>query len=591
MKNYTYQVEDISALNKYLNSKEIFDSFSSSKSVLIQIFSSNTDKIFLTNVVEELLFAMPKALIVGSTSVGEIVHGLLQVGTTVLSISFFDDTDLKVIILNEPSGREYEVGKELMNNIRKSENNVVGILMLATPLSINVSNLFIGMSEENFTFPIFGGGAGVYEPTLTSLIFSGTNYFSSGAIAVVFLSNSLEICIKTFLGWKPLSKELTITESNGMILQKIDGENAFEVYNRYLDIPNDKNFFENALEFPILVRRNDDLIARVPFFSDENGHIGFLADIVKGEKFHIGYGDPESILHNSDLIQNELSSFEPDSIFLYACICRRFLLQNAVNLETQSFDLIAPTVGFYTYGEFFGVNGNIHLLNSTIVIAAFREGKKSHYIPEPKVDIKETFEDSGIDPFSNKHNRIITRLIHFITVVTAELEEANKKLKKISEIDKLTQINNRLKLDEVLQYEINSSERYSSELSILILDLDFFKKVNDNFGHLVGDMVLMEIGNILRLNVRETDTVGRWGGEEFLIILPKTNLNDALFVAEKIRTKVEQTQFTEVGKITCSIGVTSYIKGDNQDKLIYRADMALYEAKNSGRNRVSSKLS
>jgi diguanylate cyclase (GGDEF)-like protein len=201
---------------------------------------------------------------------------------------------------------------------------------------------------------------------------------------------------------------------------------------------------------------------------------------------------------------------------------------------------------------------------------------------------EDTSEYQEIDPFSNKHNRIISRLIHFISVVTSELETANSELKRISGIDKLTQIYNRLKLDEILQDELYRSARYGTDLSVFILDLDHFKDVNDRFGHLAGDTVLIEIANILKSNVRASDSVGRWGGEEFLIILPQTNLTNSLVVAEKIRATVEKTQFPVAKHITCSLGAATFRKGDNQDKLLYRADMALYDAKNSGRNRVAA---
>ena len=587
MRNLTYLVKDIPTLRNYLDCTLVRGNVTTSGSVLIQVFSSLTDREILESITDELLNAIPSAVIVGSTSVGEIIHGQLQVGTTVLAFSFFDETVLKTIAIPNPSGNELEAGKRLVKEIN-GMGEIAGVLILATPLGIDVARLFSGMSEERFSFPVFGGGAGVYDPNLPSTVFLGREYFSRGAIAVVFLSKQLHICIRTFLGWKPLSKELTITETDGMLLKKIDGERAFDVYNRYLNIQNDENFFENALEFPILVHRNGETIARVPFFVDDKGCIGFLADIQSGEKFHIGYGDPDSILKNSAAVQKELRDFEPDSIFLYACICRRFLLQNAVNLETESFDYIAPTSGFYTYGEFFSSCNSIYLLNSTIVIAAFREGEQGHYSRQMtfalKDDISTTMEN---DPFSNKHSRIITRLIHFIGVVTSELEDANRELKRISGIDKLTQIYNRLRLDEILGHELYRSTRYGTDFSVLILDIDHFKKVNDRFGHLVGDMVLVEIGNILKNNVRESDTVGRWGGEEFLIILPETKLADSMIVAEKIRAEVEKAKFPEAKHITCSLGVATFRNGDNQDKLLFRADMAMYEAKNNGRNRVA----
>lgn len=585
MKNLTYLVKDIPALRAFLKSQAL-DASEASKSVLVQVFSSLSERAILGRITDAIKEYIPKAIIVGSTTVGEILHGQLQVGTVVLSFSFFDETVLKPFVIKNPIGTEFEAGKKLIRKI-KSIEGIAGVLMLATPQSISVSKLFSGMSDDNFDFPVFGGGAGVYDPNMVSMIFLGGQILSKGAIAVAFLSKSLHICTKTFLGWRPLSKEMTITEASGKLLKKIDGERAFDVYSRYLNIPNDKQFFTNALEFPILTQKDGEMIARVPLFVTEDGCIGFLADIEPGEKFHIGYGEPDLILNHSESFRRELYDFEPDSIFLYACICRRFLLQADENLEIQMLDEIAPTTGFYTYGEFIRRNNRILLLNSTIVAVGLREGEREQ---RPRPAFMDATGNPSIskDPFSATHSRIITRLLHFISVVTSELEDANKELKRISGIDKLTQINNRLKLDEVLQYELSRSARYGTNLSVLILDIDHFKEVNDNFGHLAGDLVLTELAGILKFCVRESDTVGRWGGEEFLVILPQTSLESALTVAEKIRASVEKMEIPNVEHITCSIGAASFHKGDDCNNLLSRADMALYHAKNGGRNRVGS---
>ena len=586
MKTIAYLFKDIMALRHYLDSTDIRTYTAASRAILIQVFSSMTDRDILERVTDALSKALPDAVIVGSTSVGEIMDGRLQVGTIVLSFSFFEETAVKAITIPAIAGSEREAGVGLMRQI-KGLGVIAGVLMLATPLDMDVSALFRGMSEEDFRFPIFGGGAGVYDPNLESMIFHGNEYVSQGAIAVVFLGEALDIRIRTFLGWKPLSKEMTITEADGMLLKRIDGERAYDVYNRYLDIPNDRNFFDNALEFPILLQRNGETIARVPFFADDDGCIGFLADIHTGEKFHIGYGDPDSILRNSTALQHELCAFEADTIFLYACICRRFLMQNAVNLETESFNTLAPTTGFYTYGEFVSKGNSSLVLNSTIVVAALREGQPKPGLRETPCPVKDERPLSlEQDPFSNKHNRIIARLLRFIGVVTSELEDANKALERLSGIDRLTQIHNRLTLDKVLQDELTRSARYGTDFSVIILDIDHFKKVNDNFGHLIGDRVLMELADMLKRNVRIGDTLGRWGGEEFLIILPQTGPESALLVAEKIRSLVETTKFTEVDQITCSLGVSSFRNGDDPHKLLYRADEAMYDAKNHGRNRV-----
>ena len=583
MKSLTFLIKDIPELRTFLESQALQIS-KESRSVLVQVFSSLPEAEAIGRITDEIEKYIPKAVIVGSTTVGEIIHGQPRVGTVVLSLSFFDETILKTFVVTPSAGNEFETGRNLIKKISSFEG-VAGVLMLATTQSISVSKLFGGMSEKTFDFPVFGGGAGVYDPNMVSMIFLGRQILKKGAIAVAFLGKNLHVYTRTFLGWRPLSKEMTITEGSGGLLKKIDGERAFDVYNRYLNIPNDEHFFANALEFPILIQKNGEMIARVPFFVTEDGSIGFLADIEAGEKFHIGYGEPDLILDHSESIQKELYAFEPDSIFLYACICRRFLLQDDEHLEIQAFDHIAPTTGFYTYGEFIRRNNGILLLNSTIVVVGFREGKKDHYHrPEPfNVEANPPISS---DPFSITHSRIISRLLHFISVVTSELEDANRELKRISGIDKLTQLNNRLRLDEVLEHELSISTRYGAELSVLILDIDHFKDVNDSFGHLTGDAVLVQLAGVLNSCVRESDTVGRWGGEEFLTILPQTCLESARKVAEKIRASIEKAEFPQVKHITCSIGVASFHKDDDIVKLLSRADIALYHAKSRGRNRV-----
>jgi len=116
--------------------------------------------------------------------------------------------------------------------------------------------------------------------------------------------------------------------------------------------------------------------------------------------------------------------------------------------------------------------------------------------------------------------------------------------------------------------------------------VDYFKEVNDRYGHLVGDKVLIQLSNFIRSQIRETDIFARWGGEEFVLLLPHVNQDKALDIANTLRVKIELEYFAEVNNITCSFGLTSYTDGDTIDTITKRADEALYEAKGSGRNRV-----
>lgn len=168
-----------------------------------------------------------------------------------------------------------------------------------------------------------------------------------------------------------------------------------------------------------------------------------------------------------------------------------------------------------------------------------------------------------------------------------KLKEMQKELKKLVVTDRLTNIYNRHKIDEVLNYEKTRTDRYGHNFGIIILDIDLFKNVNDKFGHQVGDKVLIEFSNILLKNKRESDVLGRWGGEEFLIIVPYANKSSIVEFANFLKEKIESHDFDVVHNITASLGVSLYKENKTVDDVILRADKALYISKNSGRNMVT----
>ncbi len=168
-----------------------------------------------------------------------------------------------------------------------------------------------------------------------------------------------------------------------------------------------------------------------------------------------------------------------------------------------------------------------------------------------------------------------------------DIEEKNKELEKLAITDKLTDLYNRRKLEELIQNEIHRCERFGRSFGLAIIDIDHFKKVNDTYGHQIGDKVLIEIANILKSYLRRTDFVGRFGGEEFIIICPESDIQGVTNLMENFRSRIANHNFAEIRNKTASFGVTVLKEGDTMDSLIKRADSALYEAKNNGRNKVS----
>ncbi|MFY9071850.1 diguanylate cyclase [Aliarcobacter butzleri] len=171
---------------------------------------------------------------------------------------------------------------------------------------------------------------------------------------------------------------------------------------------------------------------------------------------------------------------------------------------------------------------------------------------------------------------------------TEELLVKNAELLRLSITDNLTKLYNRVKLDKSLQEEMNRSLRYKTNFSIILLDIDYFKKVNDNFGHQIGDEVLIESAQVLSKNIRNVDILGRWGGEEFLVICPETKIEDAIKVASHINAAIKLHKFTTYpNTVTISLGVATFSKHiKNVDDIILNADKALYQAKEEGRDKV-----
>lgn len=176
------------------------------------------------------------------------------------------------------------------------------------------------------------------------------------------------------------------------------------------------------------------------------------------------------------------------------------------------------------------------------------------------------------------------------TLYSLKLVKNNQKLlddlHRVANEDHLTGLYNRRKISQELFTEFGRSKRYNRGFSIILIDIDNFKETNDTLGHNIGDKLLSQISEIIRNNVRKVDLVGRWGGEEFLVICPETDIGGATSLAEKIRTGIASKNFTGIGTKTASFGITSYMNDDDSQTIIRRADTALYAAKEAGKNKI-----
>jgi len=203
----------------------------------------------------------------------------------------------------------------------------------------------------------------------------------------------------------------------------------------------------------------------------------------------------------------------------------------------------------------------------------------SQQLKEMELDIEGKTYDVFWIPVDKNH------FLHYLIDVT-KYKQLQDKLIELSMKDPLTGLYNRRFFVKKFEEERERSKRFFKTFSIIMLDIDDFKKINDTYGHNVGDEVLINIANTIMKRIRKTDIAARWGGEEFVILLPETSLKDAVFLAEDIRASIEKIKVSEVKKITASFGVAQYMDGDTLYKLINRADEQLYKAKKHGKNQV-----
>lgn len=193
----------------------------------------------------------------------------------------------------------------------------------------------------------------------------------------------------------------------------------------------------------------------------------------------------------------------------------------------------------------------------------------------------------NIDP-QKKAEEDLEKLNTRLTNANIELQDAMDKLQIMARRDPLTRLYNRRVLEEVIEHEIHRSFRSKKGLGVAIGDIDDFKNINDSYGHDCGDVVLVELAKVLRSKVRTSDVVGRWGGEEFLFILPETTINGAMVVVERIRKAVSEMRINCSGKelsFTMSLGLSYQTTDPQRESIVSEADKALYKAKADGKNR------
>ena len=555
MQSFNTQFKDKKSLKDFISSNSI----NKSKNILVQIFSGVIDEkksLDLSSTIKELL---PDANIIGTTTSGEICLGKVYDNSVTISFSIFESTVVKSNFYNLDDNFKLS---DVVNDLITDDTKV--LIIFSDGLKSNAEKLLKDIYTLKQEAIIAGGRAGDNNKFKKTYVFDEKNYSENGCVIATLNSKQLIVNNDYMLNWTPIGKDMTVTKVDNNILYELDGIPILDIYRKYLGNDAVKNLPESAMEFPLIIKKDNIYIARDPIVKMEDDSLMFAGNFEEGDNVRFSFGNIEDISGDVGNYFNEFSKFPAESIFVYSCSARKALMEGKLNDELNILESLAHTSGFFTYGEYFHTSNIIELLNVTTTFLALSESStvKKRVLKKTKVQSVDVVKKA---------------LTHLVKVTTQELEH-------ISTHDTLTALYNRSEYIKRVCLKIKGAQRYKEKFGLMLIDIDHFKLINDNYGHAVGDKILKKLADALVNNVREDDLVARWGGEEFVIIVNYATVNILEKLAKKLQKKIAEVDFSPVNRVTVSFGLSTYVDGDTEERLFKRVDNALYAAKNSGRN-------
>lgn len=545
--------------------------------VLATIYVDSDMKKEVPDLVKILKQELPDIHVVGGTVSANITAGVINLCGIALTFMVFFQSQVEIIPLEWEDSRSADIGKKLLGEIRQMYQPVA-VQLISSGYNLHLEPFLNELSNIPEDIAVFGGIVDDGTVSGQGFVFTDTTYIQRGMLVIVYKGRNLFVNLCSSSGWQPLGRSMQITglaDNNTTITELDDSITIRDAYERYLGISWDDSFLDEAVVFPVCVNRDGTILNRMPRrFGQADGSANYGADFQLGENIQICYGNPTVVVQGTYMIQYEMLRFQPEGIFAVSCWSRKVLLNRDVNQELEVCRSGVSSTGIYALGEYIRDDtGKIYLNNMYLSIMGMREGGINNRPHDASYLCQKV-------QFVNWGNSVISHMMHFVQAVSCELEEYNEKLKHIADTDKLTGLYNRGAIDRILEQEIRRAKLSSSSVALILVDLDNFKSINDQFGHLVGDASLMRVANVMKEVLPEGSIAGRWGGDEFVVLLTNVSSNVTLHIAEKIRRGVEQIAMeTEHLHITISIGAAVARSLEDAATLFKRADDALYEAK------------
>lgn len=564
--------------------------------ILIQVFCGISDMDTVNNLRSLLCTLFPGSAVIGASAAGEILGANVLERSIVISITAFEKTRVASALI--PRNDDLQAGgKEMGKALYDHEPNAVIVFGCGAKNGqyVNAFPFLEALGREFENVVIAGGMSGGYDELASRVfVFTEQDLTEHGFAAAALSGHNL--CVNTAhnLSWTPIGKTMTVTHAEGSRLYSIDHKSAKDLYLQYLGIEAHPSSLYLMNYFPLMIERSGMRVTNPVWSVNPDGSFNVLKQFYTGEQVRFSYCDAVLQEQGAKRMGRELAGYEPDAFFVYSCEYRKALFEDDIVVDLLALDSSPCSAGFFTFGECYTDKNNMHrFLHQTMTVLALSESDTCKIYREEE-NCAEKIEMPRKDL---RRFRILKSMSRLVSSTTLELEEKNQQLEKLANKDGLTGLFNRRFFDETLVHRLKEHGRSKAPLTLILMDVDFFKLFNDHYGHVAGDDCLRSISNLLeKLMRRGSDMACRYGGEEFCCILPATAYPGALKTAETIRAGVENLSIPHkpskvCAYVTVSLGVITLTDNRNISPQAFTdaCDQLLYEAKNRGRNRWQGK--
>lgn len=582
MKNRVFTFRDVVGFENELALFSKWYNEHGSPSMFFQIHSAELDVEKLKPLWNILEKHFPKVPWFGNSTSGNIVDCDLAESISVSAVIFEKPTTKFMV-------HQYDFSKEPVTSVAKDilQESIQNPWVKAIEIyhcisSFSTTALCDGLSGLASDIQVFGGI--VCSPDITSpnsCVFSSVGGYSKSALLVVFYGGEdFYVQSRKISGWKPIGRNFHVTRSDGNILYELGGVPAYEVYNKYLSIKNDQNFFYNALEFPMLYEHNGVSIVRAAGASNPDGSLTMTSDIDEGSMIRLSYGEPRLIVEKIKDESDVCEQFAPEILHIFSCAARKaFWSQHEPTYELTPFKGLASSTGFFSHGEFLREKGLLNQHNITLVVAAMREGPA---VPKKRSKVEDVSD--GLE----SRLPLAARMATFIRETSFELEQINSKLRVMNEhlqdvatTDSLTSLENRLAFDELLK-TISQEDSEGGRWTMILMDVNGLKYANDTFGHQAGDSLIVAAGNAIRTAYGVSGHCFRIGGDEFAVVT-KSPIDSLYIQYSNLQRYIEDYNKTAIYHLSIAVGESRLCSDTGVRKSIsdwkMEADLNMYRDK------------